>query len=188
MRTAAVIAGLALALAACSTIPARRPTPPTTPDAKATHALPNPRTMIVDSATAMLGQPYRHGGAAPGGFDCSGLVVYATSNAGIHLPRTALEQLRAGSPISRTQLQAGDLVFMHLARKELHVGIAIDGDRFVHAPASGRRVRIDSLIGPPYAHGFVTARRIVDDATAPAAPGVTHASAIQSPPGALPAN
>jgi cell wall-associated NlpC family hydrolase len=188
MRTAAVIAGLALALAACSTTPARRPTPPTTPDAKVAHALRNPRTMIVDSATAMLGQPYRYGGAAPGGFDCSGLVVYATSNAGIHLPRTALEQLHAGSPISRTRLQAGDLVFMHLARKELHVGIAIDADRFVHAPASGRRVRIDSLIAPPYAHGFVTARRIVDDATAPAAPGVTHASAIQSPPSALPAN
>ncbi len=188
MRTAAVIAGLALALAACSTTPARKPIPLATPAATVTHALRNPRTMIVDSATAMLGQPYQYGGAAPGGFDCSGLVVYATSNAGIHLPRTALEQIRAGSPISRPQLQAGDLVFMHLARKELHVGIAIDADRFVHAPATGRRVRIDSLSAPPYAHGFVTARRIVDDATAPAAQVEPTASAIQSRPSALPAN
>jgi hypothetical protein len=84
-------------------------------------------------------------------------------------------------------LQAGDLVFMHLARKELHVGIAIDADRFVHAPATGRYVRIDSLNAPPYVHGFLTALRIVDDATAAAAPVEPAASAIQSPLTALPA-
>jgi cell wall-associated NlpC family hydrolase len=188
MRTTAVIAGVALALAACTTAPALKAVLPTTPDAKVAPALRNPRTMIVDSATAMLGQRYRYGGAAPGGFDCSGLVVYATNNAGIRLPRTVLEQLRAGSPIPRTELQAGDLVFMHLARKELHVGIAIDADRFVHAPARGRYVRIDSLNAPPYAHGFLTARRIVDTAAAPAAPVAPGASAIQSPRRALPAN
>jgi cell wall-associated NlpC family hydrolase len=120
--------------------------------------------LIVDSATAMLGQPYRYGGAAPGGFDCSGLVVYATGGAGLRLPRTAVEQLHAGTPIARRDLQAGDLVFMHLARKELHVGIAIGDDRFVHAPSRGGYVRIDSLKARPYAHGFLTARRVVDRA------------------------
>jgi murein DD-endopeptidase len=114
----------------------------------------------------MLGQPYRWGGAAPGGFDCSGLVVYATGSAGLHLPRTALEQLKVGVPISRQEVRAGDLVFMHLAHKELHVGIAIDGDRFVHAPSSGGYVRIDRLTAAPYARGFLRARRIVDVATA----------------------
>jgi cell wall-associated NlpC family hydrolase len=118
--------------------------------------------LIVDSATAMLGQPYRYGGAAAGGFDCSGLVVYATSRAGLHLPRTAQEQLHIGVPIARRELRAGDLVFMHLAHKELHVGIAIDNDRFVHAPSSGGHVRIDSLSAPPYARGFLNARRIID--------------------------
>jgi cell wall-associated NlpC family hydrolase len=188
MRATVVIAGLVLALAACSTTrPALQPVLHAPPDAKATVAVRNPRTMIVASATAMLGQPYRYGGAAPGGFDCSGLVVYATNHAGFHLPRTALQQLRAGSAIPRTELQAGDLVFMHLARKELHVGIAIDADRFVHAPATGRHVRIDSLNAPPYVHGFLTAVRIVDDATAPAAPVEPAASAIQYPLTALPA-
>lgn len=114
----------------------------------------------------MLGQPYRYGGAAPGGFDCSGLVVYAAGGARLQLPRTAQEQLHAGSPIARRELQAGDLVFMHLAGKELHVGIAIDGTRFIHAPSTGGYVRIDSLSAPPYAHGFLTARRIVDGALA----------------------
>ena len=110
----------------------------------------------------MLGQPYRWGGAAPGGFDCSGLVVYAAAAAGMHLPRTAAEQLQVGTSVSRRELRAGDLVFMHLKRKELHVGIAIDGDHFVNAPASGGNVRIDSLTSPAYARGFLQARRLID--------------------------
>jgi murein DD-endopeptidase len=111
----------------------------------------------------MLGQPYRWGGTAPGGFDCSGLVVYAAEHAGLHLPRTAEEQMGIGEPIARRELRAGDLVFMHLKHKELHVGIAIDGERFVHAPSAGGHVRIDSLTAPPYARGFIQARRIVKD-------------------------
>jgi murein DD-endopeptidase len=116
--------------------------------------------LFVRAATAMLGQPYRYGGAAPGGFDCSGLVVYAAAGAGLDLPRTAHEQLHAGWPIGRRDVRAGDLVFMRLASKELHVGIALDGDRFVHAPSTGGRVRIDSLDSAPYARGFVKARRV----------------------------
>jgi cell wall-associated NlpC family hydrolase len=117
---------------------------------------------MIDSATAMIGQPYRWGGAAPGGFDCSGLVYYAAAGAGLRLPRTAREQEGFGSAVERAQLRAGDLVFMHLKHKELHVGIALDGTRFVHAPSSGGYVRIDSLDSPPYARGFIGARRVID--------------------------
>ncbi len=109
----------------------------------------------------MLGQPYRYGGAAPGGFDCSGLVAYAAGGAGIRVPRTAAEQMGAGMPLARGEVRAGDLVFMHLAHKELHVGIAIDEERFIHAPSAGGRVRIDSLASAPYAKGYMKARRIV---------------------------
>lgn len=179
MRTALLVVCLALSLAACSTMPARTPVLRTTPETPAAGGSHGPRAIFVDSATAMLGQPYRYGGAAPGGFDCSGLVVYAASNAGLHVPRTASEQLHSGSAIPRTALKAGDLVFMHLTRKELHVGIAIDSDRFVHAPATGRRVRIDSLSAPPYARAFLTARRIVEDTAAPPA-AVDRRDAIQS--------
>ncbi len=125
---------------------------------------------MIESATAMLGQPYRFGGAAPGGFDCSGLVVFAAGSAGIRLPRTAKEQLRTGVALKRHELKAGDLVFMHLARKELHVGIAIDGERFIHAPARGGYVRIDSLTTPPYSSGFLSARRIIDVGGGPSRP------------------
>ena len=116
---------------------------------------------MADTALSMLGQPYRFGGAAPGGFDCSGLVVYAANAAGISVPRTAREQLHAGMPVARGELRTGDLVFMHLAHKELHVGIVIDSQRFIHAPSKGGRVRIDSLAAPPYAGGFMGARRII---------------------------
>jgi cell wall-associated NlpC family hydrolase len=126
-----------------------------------TRPLPGQRGRMVDTAASMLGQPYRFGGAAPGGFDCSGLVVYAAAGAGIHVPRTAHEQLGFGKPIARGQVQAGDLIFMHLAHKELHVGIAIDGERFIHAPSTGGHVRIDSLAASPYARGYLSARRII---------------------------
>ena len=122
---------------------------------------PGPREIIVDRAKSMLGQPYRWGGDAPGGFDCSGLVVYAATGAGIRVPRTAHEQLGTGTPVARGKVHEGDLVFMHLAHKELHVGIAIDGERFIHAPSTGGRVRIDTLAASPYARGYLGARRII---------------------------
>lgn len=126
---------------------------------------PTPAELMIDSATSMIGQPYRYGGAAPGGFDCSGLVFYAAANAGIRIPRTAAEQLQFGMAVARADLQAGDLIFMHLSSKELHVAIALDRQLFVHAPSSGGRVRVDSLLAGPYAKGFVAARRVVSSDT-----------------------
>jgi cell wall-associated NlpC family hydrolase len=155
VKRALLVLGAALALAACATAPRSKPTGISPPG-------PDPRQQIIASATAMIGQPYRWGGAEPGGFDCSGLVEYATNSAGLHLPRTAREQMGAGVPVARSDVQAGDLVFMHLERKELHVGIALDKGRFVHAPSRGGRVRIDSLNANPYARAFIKARRVID--------------------------
>jgi len=185
VNRAAQIVGLTLALAGCATLPGPRVAPrPEAPPAWVAPA--DGRTSIVKGATAMLGQPYQWGGAAPGGFDCSGLVFYASRGAGIRVPRTAHEQLHAGVAIRRRDLKAGDLVFMHLAHKELHVGIAIDNDRFVHAPSTGGHVRIDSLSAAPYAGAFVAARRIVDGAaprfgTARTA-GTVHSAAGEAQP------
>ena len=159
---------LLLMLAACATTSHEIPHPPEPVRSSETPIEPpppSPAQLMIDSATSMIGQPYRFGGAAPGGFDCSGLVVYAAANAGIPLPRTTAEQLVFGERVARTDLRAGDLIFMHLARKELHVGIALDRQLFVHAPSSGGRVRIDSLLAAPYAQGFIGARRVVSFAT-----------------------
>jgi cell wall-associated NlpC family hydrolase len=149
-----------MALAACAGT-SLQPQSHTPGGPQAAPRAADPRAILVDVAASMLGQPYRWGGAAPGGFDCSGLVAYAASGAGIRVPRTAHEQLRAGTPVARAELQAGDLVFMHLEHKELHVGIVIGGERFIHAPSAGGQVRIDSLAAPPYSRSFLAARRII---------------------------
>jgi murein DD-endopeptidase len=162
---------MALTLGACATT-SHQTSHPTSqrqeiapPTESAAEQKPSSTQLMIDSATSMIGQPYRFGGAAPGGFDCSGLVVYAAANAGIRVPRTAAEQLRFGAPVKRAELQAGDLVFMHLSSKELHVAIALDRQLFVHAPSSGGRVRVDSLLAQPYANAFIAARRVVSSET-----------------------
>jgi cell wall-associated NlpC family hydrolase len=170
---AAVLASLLLA--ACAAAPRHRADAPVqtpSPERAPKHSFAQAQAqaqaqLMIDAAAAMIGQPYRFGGAAPGGFDCSGLVEYAAQNAGIPMPRTAAEQLRIGSPVSRTELQPGDLVFMHLSGKELHVAIALDRQLFVHAPSSGGYVRVDSLIAPPYSKGFIGARRVVSSPDEP---------------------
>jgi len=98
LNKALLAALLALTLAACATT-SREISPPPQPAAATEVPVENPPTpaqIMIDSATSMIGQPYRFGGAAPGGFDCSGLVFYAAANAGIRMPRTAAEQLQFG--------------------------------------------------------------------------------------------
>jgi cell wall-associated NlpC family hydrolase len=133
--------------------------PPQMP-AEAPAATKDGATLFVEQALSMLGQPYRYGGAGPGGFDCSGLVVYTARQSGLLLPRTTEDLRFVGTAVGRDELRTGDLVFMHLAAKELHVGILLDDRRFIHAPSSGGVVRIDSLDRAPYGPGFLGARRL----------------------------
>jgi cell wall-associated NlpC family hydrolase len=167
LRSALLAAAAALVVTACATAshdvisPPMRSETSELPVPSPAPPAPDARSLMIAAATAMLGQPYRYGGAAPGGFDCSGLAVYAAGGAGVHLPRTAVEQLQSGSKVARSGLEAGDLVFMQLAGKALHVGIALDDHRFIHAPSSRGFVRIDSLTAPPYSNGFIAARRVI---------------------------
>ncbi len=68
---------------------------------------------VVGIAMQYLGTPYVWGGASPGGFDCSGFVSYVFGQMGVSLPHHAASQYGMGSPVSRDQLQAGDLVFFN---------------------------------------------------------------------------
>ena len=112
-------------------------------------------------ARNMVGKPYRYGGNTPNGFDCSGLVHYSYARAGIAVPRTTRSQLSAGIPVSARSLRAGDLVFFDQEGKKFsHVGIYLGDGRFVHAPSSGKRVRIDRLDKRYWRKHFVAARRI----------------------------
>lgn len=121
------------------------------------------RQEVVMLALGLADSPYRYGGTDPQrGFDCSGLVNYVFQvAAGAQLPRTSSHQASVSRRIDRRELREGDLVFFNtLSRPNSHVGIYIGDNRFVNAPSSGGRVRIDSLDNPYFAKRFDSARTL----------------------------
>ena len=100
---------------------------------------------MANVALGMVGAPYRRGGTNPKGFDCSGLVFYSYGQLGVSVPRTSADQRRTATPVDATRLQKGDLVFFDILWKTGHVGIFIGNGQFVHAPSSGKHVRVSSL-------------------------------------------
>ena len=116
---------------------------------------------LARTALGFAGTPYRLGGSDPGGFDCSGLVQYVLARHGVGVPRVVEDQAQLGREVGDDEIRPGDLVFFAIgSRKPSHVGIAIDGERFVHAPRSGQRVRVDALSAPYWRKRYREARRI----------------------------
>ncbi len=119
---------------------------------------------LVLTAMNFLGARYRHGGkSAEQGFDCSGFTrqVFETS-LGLVLPRSADEQASASIlvEIQRDDVQPGDLVFFNTMRRTFsHVGIYIGDGKFIHAPRTGREVRIEDMQFAYWAQRFTGARR-----------------------------
>ncbi len=113
------------------------------------------------------GTPHRWGGLDHRGIDCSGLVVRVYRDAfGLTLPRTTEAQARIGRPVSRQALQAGDLVFFRLDRKNRHVGIYLGDGRFFHA-ASSTGVTVSHLDEPYWRRHYWKARRVLGIAADP---------------------
>lgn len=97
-------------------------------------------------AMSLLGTPYQWGGAAPGGFDCSGLVRYVHEQIGIVAPRTAAEQFEAAREVNLRNLAPGDLLFFRISGSRVsHVAIYTGEGRFIHAPQTGRPVELRTL-------------------------------------------
>jgi peptidoglycan DL-endopeptidase CwlO len=128
------------------------------PESLTVVAPPSTHSGAADAALGQLGTPYVWAGSQPGGFDCSGLVMWAFAQVGVALPHSSFAQYGYGVPVSRDQLQPGDLVFFDGLG---HVGIYIGGNQFVHAPHTGDVVRISSLDEAWYASTYVGARRIL---------------------------
>ena len=146
------VTSLLLVLAACSS-------PAYHKQMRSTHI---DKTKIIDTARAQLGVDYRYGGESPTeGFDCSGLVFYSYQLAGIRIPRTTRGQLQQARPISKHQLNRGDLLFFRIYQSRVsHVGIYLGGKRFIHAPATGKSVSIARLDTPYWQKRFIRGGRI----------------------------
>ena len=116
---------------------------------------------LSSAALSLRGAPYRFGGTDPNGFDCSGLVRYVFGQHGLPMPREAREQFKVGKTVPRDRLEPGDLVFFStVAPGASHVGIAIGGDQFVHAPSERGVVRVDQLTTQYWASRFIGAKRV----------------------------
>lgn len=116
---------------------------------------------IAGAALALRGVPYRNGGTDPSGFDCSGLVQYVFARYGMSVPRDVRHQYREGKSIKRDKVEPGDLVFFStVSRGASHVGIALGGDQFVHAPSSSGVVRVEHISAKYWAKRLVGIRRI----------------------------
>lgn len=114
------------------------------------HRSDNPllRENLIETAERFLGVPYKWGGeSAREGFDCSGLAMTVYRLNGLKLPRNSRQQYRAGRAVKKGELQPGDLVFFATkgGKRVNHVGIYLGDDRFIHAPRTGKTIRVASL-------------------------------------------
>jgi cell wall-associated NlpC family hydrolase len=116
---------------------------------------------IVGTALAFRGVPYRSGGDDPRGFDCSGLVQYVFAQHGVALPRGTREQFQFGINVRLAAVEPGDLIFFSTSTGgPSHVGVAIGGDEFVHAPSTRGVVRVERFSAPYWASRIVGVRRL----------------------------
>jgi peptidoglycan DL-endopeptidase CwlO len=108
------------------------------------------RGVVVQAALTQIGTPYAWGGAAPGGFDCSGLVMWAFQQAGIALPHSSQALAQGGQPVSLGDLQPGDVLTFYSDAS--HAGIYIGDGMMVHSSTFGQPVRVVPMesSGPIY--------------------------------------
>ncbi|BBX59301.1 putative endopeptidase precursor [Mycobacterium shottsii] len=138
--------------------PAGAPVPGEAPPPGGVSAMPftppdgagGDRAAVVQAALTQVGTPYAWGGAAPGGFDCSGLVMWAFQQAGIALPHSSQALAHGGQPVSLSDLQPGDVLTFYSDAS--HAGIYIGDGLMVHSSTYGVPVRVVPMnsSGPIY--------------------------------------
>ena len=106
--------------------------------------------IAVQAALTQVGAPYSWGGAAPGGFDCYGLVMWAFQQAGIALPHSSQALAHGGQPVSLSDLQPGDVLTFYSDAS--HAGLYIGDGLMVHSSTYGQPVRVVPMnsSGPIY--------------------------------------
>ena len=95
------------------------------------------------------------------GFDCSGFVYYVLRSLGFNVSRTLTAMYTQGTPVSKSSLQPGDVVFFQNTYKAglSHVGIYVGNGQFIHAPSSGKVVSYTNLYTNYYIEHYYGAVR-----------------------------
>ncbi len=115
------------------------------------------RAEVVSAALSQVGTPYRYGGDRPSaGLDCSGLTQFAHRMAGLSIPRTAADQRRQSRSVRINSLRPGDMVFFRTGSGD-HVGLMVDGERFVHASSSRHKILVSRFNTPFWRAHYVGA-------------------------------
>lgn len=151
-------------LSACSGLaPPASSTRPVQPD-YFTLADPGDGQEIVMMSLGLVDTGYRFGGRNPeAGLDCSGMVSYVVEQvSGQRLPHNAAEIAARTRPVSRAALRPGDLVFFNTGNGPYsHMGIYMGDGKFIHAPSSQGRVRVESLESAYFSRRFQAARTLL---------------------------
>ncbi|MDA5560934.1 SH3 domain-containing C40 family peptidase [Exiguobacterium sp. MMG028] len=97
------------------------------------------RAKLVAESKKYLGTPYRYGGTTTAGFDCSGYTGHVYKKAiGKTLPRSSRQQYSSAKKISKSSIQAGDLVFFsHSGGTIHHVGMALSKTQMINSETGG---------------------------------------------------
>lgn len=135
-------------------------------------------------AMSLMGVAYRFGGSSPEtGLDCSGFIQYIfRKSLRVNLPRTSAEMARAGRVIDRSELAPGDLVFYNTRGFQYsHVGMYLGGNKFIHAPRTGKSVEVVNMSSSYWVQRFNGARRISRNGVADYKEPVRTASSKAAP-------
>jgi len=118
---------------------------------------------LINEAMQLIGVRYRWNGDLPqSGLDASGFVRFVfRDKLGFLLPPKSSQMSKVGKPISRDELEPGDLVFFYTMRLTFsHVGIYVGDNKFIHSPSKGSAVRVDDLASAYWDKRFDGARRL----------------------------
>ncbi len=156
---------MALVLAACSSAPQKTARLPAKPGVSLSRLQADGAAReVVMVALGLLDVGYQFGGANPeAGLDCSGMVRFIYQQAlGVSLPHSAAEIAKRARAVGQEELQAGDLVFFDTRGFAYsHVGIYLGDNKFIHAPSSRSKVRVESLDSPYFSRRYLGGRSLL---------------------------
>ncbi|MEE2059827.1 C40 family peptidase [Rhodococcus artemisiae] len=112
------------------------------------HLIPGNGAGALRAALTRIGDPYVWGATGPDQFDCSGLVVWAYQQVGKTVPRSSQAQAQGGTPVSRDNLQPGDVIIFY--NDASHVGIYAGDGNIVHASTFGVPVKVQAMDSFPF--------------------------------------